>query len=525
MTLIIPAKKQEPKEHVSGPSEYNDLKFYFGYLNTLFTIRDVLVVDMVTSMPSGGLRNRMNDISSLTKRIYTETTSDSITQLLSVVENDSIKQPENWTSWNLANLQEMKRLCSSLKAVPPSLYINLVRIQNGGRQLHREVIAKNKSWDDVKPHIEQVVNLHRQAADKKQETFKTDTLYDALLYSYAPNLNESYIDALYENALPELKNLSQDKLKQQEATNSAPPEQHSYSTKDLMAFNHKVLEKMGFNFSRGTLSISNISPMSVGSHDDARVLIRCINDTPFIQSLEDTLYQGAHGLYLQSLPQEWHNQPVGKAQGTIVTTAISLLYKIILGRRHEFFNFIGNVAEETLTGFASHNYDAEQFYKLKHTIRVTPKRNDADAMSKIFHDIMRYRIERDLINGTLDTADIPERWNAESQELIGVVPQSLSEGALQNPDWFTGRFGFISTNTISYIIAAQLYKKIKRDIPSVLGDLSKGDLSGIHTWLTDNIFKHGCSIDTLDLIKESTNSDLNEAPLLEMFKDHYLDGQ
>ena len=65
-----------------------------------------------------------------------------------------------------------------------------------------------------------------------------------------------------------------------------------------------------------------------------------------------------------------------------------------------------------------------QSVKLKKILKRTTRRNDADEFSKIFHDIIRYRIERDLINGDLEVKDLPARWNAECKELLGMELKS-----------------------------------------------------------------------------------------------------
>ena len=83
---------------VAEPAEgYNDLKFYFSNLNTLFSIRSTLAVDMMTAMPPGGLQRRIHDISAITKRIYAETTTPAVTKLLDQVENAAAKDSSGWS--------------------------------------------------------------------------------------------------------------------------------------------------------------------------------------------------------------------------------------------------------------------------------------------------------------------------------------------------------------------------------------------------------------------------------------------
>ena len=102
---------------------------------------------------------------------------------------------------------------------------------------------------------------------------------------------------------------------------------------------------MGFDFSRGDICVTNLAPMTSGSPQDARVLVRCGDNDSFLDSLEDTLYQGARGLYIQNLPKDWETQPVGQDQGALIMNALSILYETMIGRTPQFFNFISVRAE------------------------------------------------------------------------------------------------------------------------------------------------------------------------------------
>jgi len=119
------AKLETVAEPAAG---YNDLKFYFANLNTMFSIRNTLAIDMMTAMPAGSLKRRIHDISSITKRIYAETTTPTVTNLLDKVENEAAKNPDNWNEWDKANLIEMRRIHSHLSALPPDLYIARCRL-------------------------------------------------------------------------------------------------------------------------------------------------------------------------------------------------------------------------------------------------------------------------------------------------------------------------------------------------------------------------------------------------------------
>lgn len=500
---------------------YNDLKYYFSNLNSLFSIRNTLAMDMMTVMPPGGAQRRLNDITSLTKRIYAETTTSTVTGLLDKVQNAAEQNPGAWSEWDRVNLREMQRIHSHLSALPPDLYSASVTLANDGRKRHA-LALKNGNWQEIAPTMQQTVDLYRKIGDLKFNKFGTKNAYEALLIGYASDINEAQVTTLYDNLLPALKDLHHKAIKKQESQEAPKDLSGNFSRGDQMWLNQTVLQMMGFDFNRGTLSVSNLSPMAGGAPDDVRVLVRCNQETSFLDSLEDTLYQGAKALYIQNLPQNWKSQPVGQDLGSTMSTAVSILYQTIIGHTPQFFDFIAVRAEGLFRSFRNESFERENLYRLRKVIRTTPTRNDADELSKIFHDILRFRIERDLINGTLTVKDLPERWRAESIELLGVEPKTLSEGPLQNPDWFTGKFGFIATNTLSHIVAAELHEKLYHDIGDLPDVIGNGDLGQIKNSLDKLVFSKGRSIDAIKLLHGLTGHELSVNPLLTHLERRYL---
>lgn len=499
---------------------YNDLKYYFANLNTLFSIRGMLAMDMMTAMPSGGLARRLHDISAVTKRIYAETTTNAVSRLLDQVEEQAAARKDGWSEWDLANLREMRRIHSHLSALPPDLYIASVQVASEGRKRH--AAASGQAWKDFQPYIGQVIDLYKRIGDLKQKKFGVDTPYKALLLGYASDISLPQMDALYDSLLDPLAKIRDEAIEKEKGKTPPIPLDGDFSRGDQMWLNKTILEIMGFDFSRGTLQVTGLSPMAGGSPDDVRILVRCGDSDNFLDSMEDTLYQGARGLYLQNLPEDWMTQPVGQDLGSLMMNAQSTLYETILGRTPQFFDFISTRAEGVFRQFRNKSFEPENLYRLRKVITPSAMRNEADELTKIFHDVMRYRIERDLINGELSVSDLPDRWNEESRKYLGIVPNRAEEGPLQNPDWFTGRFGFIPTNTLSHIIAATLHDRLYADMGNLPSMVQFGDFKPINEWLKKNIHSKGRNTGTLELVQQITGEPLSAAPLLQHLERRYL---
>ncbi len=501
---------------------YGDLKYYFANLNTLFSIRGTLAIDMMTVMPAGALSRRLHDIAALTKRIYAETTSTAVTRLLSEVEETAEADPSAWQDWDKANLREMRRIHSHLSALPPELYLASVQVASEGRKRHAIAMQTGQKWAEIQPYMSQVIDLYRRIAELKQKKFSVRSPYKALLLGYASDISEKQMDGLYDSLLTPLADLRDRAIDKQNSLVPPVMLDGDFSRGDQMWLNKAILEMMGFDFTRGTLQVTGLSPMAGGTPEDTRVLVRCGDSNSFLDSMEDTLYQGARGLYIQNLPMDWISQPVGQDMGSLMMNTLSTLYETIIGRTPQFFDFIAVRAEGVFRQFRNKSFEPENLYRLKKVITPSAKRNDADELTKIFHDVMRYRIERDLINGDLSIADLPERWAEESRQYLGVTPQDTAEGPLQNPDWFTGRFGFIPTNTLSHIMAATLHEKLYAEMDDLPSMVQNGDLRPINEWLKKSIHSKGRSAGALEQLQSLTGEVLSAAPLLQHLERRYL---
>lgn len=505
------------ENHTEG---YSDLKYYFANLNTLFSIRGMLAIDMMTTMPQGGLNRRLHDISAITKRIYAETTTSAIARLLDQVENNAIANPGEWSAWDLANLSEMRRIHSHLSALPPELYIASVEIASEGRKRHSE--AATQDWSETKPYLTKVIDIYRRMADLKQKKFNSDSPYSALLLGYASDISLPKMDALYGALLEPLAKIRDQAIKKEEGVPPPLPLHGDFTRGDQMWLNRTILEIMGFDFTRGSLQITSLSPMTGGHSDDVRILVRCSDVSHFLDSMEDTLYQGARGLYLQNLPADWAMQPVGQDLGSLMMNTQSHLYETIIGRTPQFFDFIASRAEGLFRQFRNKSFEPENLYRLRKIITPSARRNEADELTKIFHDVMRYRIERDLFDGALSIDDLPERWNEESTKYLGTIPQTANEGPLQNPDWFTGRFGYIPTNTLSHIMAGALHEKIYNETGNLSDMIQFGNLKPVNQWMKTHIHAKGRSIPAIELVEQVTGQALSVEPLLQHFERRYL---
>ena len=138
-------------------------------------------------------------------------------------------------------------------------------------------------------------------------------------------------------------------------------------------------------------------------------------------------------------------------------------------------------------------------------------RTEADELTYPLHILIRYELEKDLFAGKLQTKDLPAAWNAKYRELLGVEPQTDSEGVLQDTHWASGLLGYFPSYAVGSAIAAQIEAYLRRTM-DLDGALRSGSLGSIREFLREHIHQYGGERTTQELLTAMTG---------EGFEPHY----
>lgn len=80
-------------------------------------------------------------------------------------------------------------------------------------------------------------------------------------------------------------------------------------------------------------------------------------------------------------------------------------------------------------------------YRAVNKVQPSLIRTEADELTYSLHVMVRYEIEKQLIDGSLEVKDIPEVWNRLYKEYLGVDVPDDRRGCLQDSHWSGGSFG------------------------------------------------------------------------------------
>jgi carboxypeptidase Taq len=150
-------------------------------------------------------------------------------------------------------------------------------------------------------------------------------------------------------------------------------------------------------------------------------------------------------------------------------------------------------------------------------------RVEADEVTYHFHVILRYYLEKSLMEGTAKVKDLPEIWNQSMEKFLGVAPKNDAEGVLQDIHWSMGAMGYFPTYSIGTFLSAMWREAMEKEFGDLDSFLYREEaVQRIQEWLRDKVHRHGASYTLKDLVKRSVGKDFSTEPMLNYLKKKYL---
>jgi carboxypeptidase Taq len=234
-----------------------------------------------------------------------------------------------------------------------------------------------------------------------------------------------------------------------------------------------------------------------------------------------TVHETGHGRYEQNLPRELLGQPVARARSMALHESQSLSFEMQLGSHA---GFVQHLAPLVQAAFGAHpSLEAANLHK--HLTRVKPGfiRVDADEVTYPAHIVLRYEIERALIEGELEAADIPAVWDEKMMQLLGVDTRgNFQNGPMQDVHWPLSLFGYFPCYSLGAMYAAQWFAAMRRQHPDLDARIAAGDLAVVFDWLRDHIWTQASRWTTDELAIRASGEVLNPAHFKAHLAQRYL---
>ena len=210
-------------------------------------------------------------------------------------------------------------------------------------------------------------------------------------------------------------------------------------------------------------------------------------------------------------------QPVSDARSMALHESQSLSFEMQLGSHA---GFVQQLAPLVARAFGNQPaFEPANLHRLMTRVKPGLIRVDADEVTYPAHVILRYEIERPLVEGEIEAEDIPALWDAKMQELLGLDTRgNFTDGPLQDVHWPEALFGYFPCYSLGAMYAAQWFAAMRRAMPDLDARIGQGDLTAVFDWLRDNIWSQASRWTTDELALRASGETLNPAH----FKAHLL---
>ena len=473
---------------------YEELMAFTRETQALGQIAGRLGWDQETTMPRGAAAQRGEEMGALEGVLHARRMDPRVGDWLAEANPTELEAK--------ANLRHIQQSFDRASKVPADLAAELARTTSMAQGVWAEARA-NDDFAAFAPTLERVLDLRRQEG---AALANGGDAYDALLQDYEPGASAAELDAMFGALRPRLVAL-RDKV----LGAPAPAElTGAFDETAQMKLSRQIAKVFGYDMSRGRVDKA-VHPFSSGSGNDVRITTRTSVTDPF-NCIYSTIHEVGHATYEQNIDQAYLLTPLGSGVSMGVHESQSRIYENQLGRSKAFTGWLHGQMVEAFGDFGIN--DPTAFYGTVNRVNKGYIRTEADEVQYNLHVLLRFDLERKLIDGTLEVVDLEEAWNTRFEADFGYPVDTPSNGVLQDVHWSVGLFGYFATYTLGNVYAGCLHEALRKAVPDLDAQLAAGDTSAATGWLRDNLQRHGGLYEPRDVVERACGFAPSEAPLL-----------
>ncbi|MDX2064965.1 MAG: carboxypeptidase M32 [Fimbriimonadaceae bacterium] len=394
---------------------------------------------------------------------------------------------------------------------PVELALRIARVGSEAYSAWR-VAKPADDFDAMAPYLAEQFGLARELSDALRQPHHAD-VYDPLLDLFEPRLATSEVQAWFGPTRTALRRLL---AEIREATPICVNLSGEWNPAALRGAMAEIIRELGFDFDRGRLDLANNAFCANISGSDLRMTTRASDHLRGVYS--SSLHEFGHAIYEQSVDDALEGTGIDTGVSLSVHESQSRLWENIVGRSRGFLDRFRAVLVRHVPGLE--RFSADDLYRGLSAVEPTYLRVGADEVSYSLHIMIRFDLERALLNRELDIRDLPEAWNARYAEDLGVTVRRASEGCLQDVHWPKGSIGYFPTYAIGNLIGGQLLE-VYRAEPTNARDFEVGKYGSLREWLAERIYRHGSRYPATELIAQSVGGPIDPAAWLRYLRNKY----
>jgi len=503
-------------------SAYKELVTKLKLVTQLRRAEAVLDYDRTIFMPEQAAEERGLQLAAMAEVIHEKATDKKIGELIeaSLKDLDGLSSDDTSSS---SYEEERKVLALSKKAfmknekIPTELAARKAKLGSESYGTWTKARAAS-DYTMFQPYLKDCFDVAMEVASAQRDSDDVP-LYTQMLDEFETGMSAQRIDEVFATIQEALVPLISKVLGSSATPPSTEPLKGKFSVDKQQEMNEKIVRAIGFDKKFGRIDVS-VHPFTTSfSPRDVRITSRFSEDE-WYQGLAGSVHEAGHAMYEQNLGNSGLATDSALSMG--VHESQSLFWERHVGLSKPFWTFATPLLKDAFG--EDFNYSPEEVYGAANAVSKSFIRVEADELTYPLHVILRYTIENEVIEGKLDVADVPSRWNSLMKELLDVDVKDDAKGCLQDVHWSMLAFGYFPTYLLGAACAAQLAHYCHIDIPDMDEKITKGEFSEIKDWLTKKVHKHGSRYDSLDeLLEDQVGEALNPEYFIQYLTDKYTD--
>lgn len=492
------------------------LRDHLATIDDIHGAMAVLGWDEQTKMPRGGAKARGERMATLGRMSHEMFISDETGRLIENAEKDL--DGLDFDSDEASLVRFARREFDRSRVIPPELLAEAIRARTAGYQTWVEAKA-NQDFPAFLPVMEKLLEInHRFVEAYRTLDPDADEDYDLLLEGYEPGLTAKEIESVFsvvrERTVP---------LVEQVKANASKVDDsilHGNFPQDAQErLSRKVLLQLGFDDDHWRIDETHHPFASSMAIEDIRITTRYIPEL-LGSALFGTMHEFGHGLYERQVSPSLGRTPLAGGVSMAWHESQSRMWENLVGRGRAFWDWGINPLREEF-GETVGGATPDDVYRAVNKLQPSLIRVEADELTYNLHIILRFELERDMLNGKVALKDLPDIWNDRMMDYLGVDVPNVSVGVLQDVHWSSGLFGYFPTYALGNVLSLMLWDRINREIPDLDDSFRSGEFGPLRDWLGENVHSHGSKFLPKDLMERVVGTrEFDPQPLVS-----YLEGK
>ena len=477
-------------------------------IHLLEHVAGLLQWDQETCMPPAGIDERADQLALLEGEVHARRTTREMGDLIAAAESrPDLTEPDR------ALVRELRRGYDRATRLPGDLVKAMARQSSVNHASWGEARARS-DFSIFRADLEHTLKLTREKADCLG--FE-QTRYDPLLDEFEPWMTTAelrgVLDALRAPLVDLLQRITASGVQLDDSVL-----RRDYDVAAQRAFSDHLLSALGFSSDTGRLDVSAHPFSTTLGAADGRLTTRFYPNL-LSASIFGTIHECGHGLHGLGVAPELATTELGDGTSLGICESQSRFWENLIARRRAFWEHFYPELQPRFPALADVGLD--QFYRAVNAVQPSLIRVEADEVTYNLHILLRFGLERRMVDGEIEVADLPDAWRDESRELLGIVPEQDADGVLQDIHWSMFLIGYFPTYSLGNLYSAQFHAAMAGEIGDWEEQVRRGEFTHILDWLRERIHRHGRVYSATDICRQVTGEPLNARYFLDYLESKF----